>query len=82
MGLTLEGNKLYFKPCLPADWEAFTVSYRYRETVYRITVLQIADGEGEESLTIDGVTQHDLVVALVDDRLQHTAQVRLTACRT
>jgi cellobiose phosphorylase len=82
LGLTLEGNKLYFKPCLPTDWEAFTVSYRYRETVYRITVVQIADGEGEESLTIDGVTQHDLVVALVDDRLQHTAQVRLTACRT
>lgn len=82
LGLTLEGDKLYFKPCLPADWDAFTVSYRYRETVYRITVVQIADGEGEEGLTIDGVAQHDLVVALVDDRLQHTAQVRLTACRT
>jgi cellobiose phosphorylase len=82
LGLTLEENKLYFKPCLPADWETFTVSYRYRETVYRITVLQMAGGEGEESLTIDGVTQHDLVIALVDDRLQHTAQVRLAACRT
>ncbi len=77
LGLTLEEDKLYFKPCLPADWKTFTVSYRYRETVYRITVLQIAGGEGEESLTIDGVVQHDLVIALVDDRLQHTAEIRL-----
>ncbi|ARO87638.1 cyclic beta 1-2 glucan synthetase [Nitrosospira lacus] len=81
LGLTLEEGKLYFKPCLPADWETFTVNYRYRETVYRITVLQMAGGEEEESLTIDGVTQHDLFIALVDDRLQHNAQVRLAACR-
>lgn len=77
LGLTLEENKLYFKPCLPADWETFTVTYRYRETAYRITVLQIVGGEGKESLTIDGVVQDNLVIPLADDRLQHTAQVRL-----
>jgi cellobiose phosphorylase len=77
LGLTLEEDKLYFKPCLPADWETFTVSYRYRETAYHITVFQMAGGEGKENLTIDGVVQENLVISLADDRLPHTVQVRL-----
>ena len=40
LGLRLEVDKLYFAPCLPADWKAFTMHYRYRETVYHIVVLQ------------------------------------------
>lgn len=34
LGLRLEGDKLHVAPCLPADWEGFTVHYRYRETVF------------------------------------------------
>ena len=41
LGLKLEVDKLYIQPCLPTDWKAFKVHYRYRETVYHITILQI-----------------------------------------
>ena len=40
LGLRLEADKLYVAPCIPADWKAFKMSYRYRETVYRIAVSQ------------------------------------------
>ena len=40
LGLRLEVDKLHFAPCLPADWKAFKVHYRYRGTVYHIAVLQ------------------------------------------
>jgi cellobiose phosphorylase len=75
LGLTLKEDKLYFKPCLPADWKTFIVNYRYRETAYRITVIQTEDGK--EGLTIDGVEQHDSVIPLVDDRVQHAVEARL-----
>ena len=40
LGLKLEVDKLRFAPCLPADWKPFKVHYRYRETLYHITIQQ------------------------------------------
>jgi cellobiose phosphorylase len=71
LGLRLEAEKLYVKPCLPADWEGFTVHYRYRETVYHIKVVQGRAGEGGESVTVDGVVQREQTIPLVDDHSEH-----------
>ena len=78
LGLRREGDKLRFAPCLPDDWEAFKVHYRYRETVYHITVLQPGDGS-VASVTVDGVEQPDHVIPLLDDRQEHSAEVRIPA---
>jgi cellobiose phosphorylase len=79
LGLTLADDKLYFKPCLPAEWSKFKIKYRHGETTYDITVTQAVGDEGNESLTIDGVRQQDLTIALADDRVQHAVEVRLAA---
>jgi len=79
LGLRLEVDKLRIAPCLPADWKGFTLHYRYRETVYHITVLQISDGNGETSVTVDGVEQPDKVIPLVDDRQEHSVEVHTHA---
>jgi len=81
LGLRLEVDKLYFVPCLPADWEIFKVHYRYRETVYHITVLQERSGNGETSVTVDGVELHDKAIPLVDDRQEHSVEVRIHVAR-
>ena len=82
LGLRLEVNKLLFTPCLPADWEAFMVHYRYRETVYHIsvrhiTVLQPGD-ESMAGVTVDGVEQPDMAIFLVDDHQEHSVEVRIS----
>jgi cellobiose phosphorylase len=81
LGLRLEVDKLHFTPCLPADWKGFTLHYRYRETVYHITVtvLQARAGNGETSVTVDGVEQHDEAIPLVDDRQEHSVEVHIQA---
>jgi cellobiose phosphorylase len=76
LGLTLEEHKLHFKPCLPENWDAFTMTYRYGETAYHIKIMQTA-GVEQESLTVDGVEQSDLVIVLVDDHRAHAVEVRL-----
>jgi cellobiose phosphorylase len=79
--LRLEVDKLRFAPCLPADWEAFKLHYRYRETVYHISVLQTRAGNGGMSVTVDGVEQRDAAIPLVDDRRDHSVEVRIAVNR-
>jgi cellobiose phosphorylase len=75
LGLRLDVDKLRFAPCLPADWKAFKVHYRYRETVYEIDVLQPFTGKGETSVTVDGVPQPDGAIPLVGDRRNRSVEV-------
>ena len=79
LGLRLEVDKLVFSPCLPADWDVFKMHYRYRETVYHITVLQTQTGNEEMTVAVDGLEQHDKTVALVDDHREHSVEVRINA---
>jgi cellobiose phosphorylase len=76
LGLRLEVDRLRFAPCLPADWKEFKVHYRYRETVYHVTVSQTED---ESIVIVDGVQQPENVIPLVDDRQNHSAEVRIKA---
>ena len=81
LGLRLEIDKLHFAPCLPADWKSFKMRYRYRETVYHLAIVQSlaaeGDSRGEISVTIDGASQSDPWIRLVDDRQEHSAEVRM-----
>jgi len=75
LGLRLEKDKLYFDPCLPADWEGFTVHYRYRETVYHIKVVQGRAGEDAGGVTVDGIVQQEQSIPLTDDHREHFVSV-------
>lgn len=77
LGLRLETDKLHFSPCVPGDWKSFEVCYRYRETVYQITVLLIEKADGNAMLTIDGVAQPGAAISLVNDREKHAVTLRI-----
>ena len=79
LGLRLEGDKLSFAPCLPADWTSFKVHYRYRETFYHITVLQTKADSDATHVTVDGVEQQDNAIPLMDDRQEHSVEVQTPA---
>ena len=82
LGLRLEVDKLHFAPCLPADWKGFTLHYRYRETLYHISVLQRSTWNGETSVIVDGVEQQHKAISLVDDRQEHSVEVKMQAAET
>ncbi len=68
LGLQLEeGKQLRLTPRLPADWESFTLDYRYKETTYRITISRGAAAEH----TLDGAILDSDVIPLTDDRQPH-----------
>jgi cellobiose phosphorylase len=78
LGLTREGARLRFAPCLPAAWPSVTISYRYRETTYRITIVQVAGANAAMTVTLDAVSQPDGAIALVDDGVDHVVGILMT----
>lgn len=77
LGLRLQVDKLVFAPCLPAGWSSFKIHYRYRETFYHITLLVMGAGSTVQRVVVDGNGQPEHSVRLIDDRIDHYAEVEL-----
>ncbi|MCX5850002.1 MAG: cyclic beta 1-2 glucan synthetase [Deltaproteobacteria bacterium] len=77
LGLKREGNKLCFMPCLPADWDGFSLDYRYGKTIYRIIISRAQNGEKETQVIIDGIKQSEKTIILLDDGQEHRVYVRI-----
>ncbi len=76
LGLRLEADKLYIEPCIPAGWETYKVNYRYRDTVYHITVYQVKEGDAQLSVAVNGEDKPDKAIPLIDDRQDHNVEVK------
>ena len=74
LGLSLEVDKLRLTPVIPVGWNSFRVRYRYRTSMYLITVQRDGVAAG---LTVDGVAQHDHAIAMVDDGAEHVVTLGL-----
>ena len=70
LGVHIEGDQLRLTPLFPKEWNSFKVHYRYRQTVYHITLTQRAEGEPPERL-LDGNRLDSETVPLKDDRKEH-----------
>jgi cellobiose phosphorylase len=81
LGLCREGPWLRMTPCLPDEWNGFSLVYQFGDTAYQIVVSRIAPGESPQAsaLWLDGVAQSEGRVALVDDQLAHRIEVHLPA---
>jgi cellobiose phosphorylase len=75
LGLRLEVDKLYVQPCIPDDWDGFTVHYRYRETIYHIKIVQKHGEFKTMTVNVDGVVQQNKFIRLVDDHVGHVVEV-------
>jgi cyclic beta-1,2-glucan synthetase len=94
LGLQLEVDQLRIVPCVPAHWDAYKIHYRYRETVYHITVKRVGeqtgqairvtvdgavmDGAGVVGLVVNGTARPQGLIPLVDDRQEHDVEVDLS----
>lgn len=74
LGLKLEVNRLSLAPCVPKEWKGFRIEYRYRTTIYKISVVT---GSNAPGLTVDGQAQPDTTILLEDDQQPHEAELRI-----
>jgi cellobiose phosphorylase len=83
LGVTRDGSRLRFEPCLPATWPGLALRYRYGSTTYEIELRQTLAGIGEatgvSTVTVDGAVLADGAILLVDDGAGHRVLVDVRA---
>ncbi|WP_373001679.1 GH36-type glycosyl hydrolase domain-containing protein [Marinobacter sp.] len=78
LGLQLEVDHLRIAPCMPANWDGYKIHYRYRDTVYHISVGGVGGASGSVTrVTVDGAERTDLRIPLIDDHQEHLVDVYL-----
>jgi cyclic beta-1,2-glucan synthetase len=88
LGLHLKVDHLRISPCIPTHWESYKIHYRYRETVYHITVRRVSkkpdniihvtvDGAVIDGNGVDEAGRPQGIIPLVDDRREHYVEVDL-----
>ncbi|HXA14917.1 MAG TPA: glycosyl hydrolase family 65 protein, partial [Opitutaceae bacterium] len=78
LGVNLEGDQLRVAPRLPKSWPAFKIHYRYRQTVYHITITRLAaDSADTNLLSLDGQEISGATIPLRDDRQEHAVEMKI-----
>ncbi len=78
LGVNLEGNQLRLTPRLPKSWKTYKIHYRYRQTVYHITISRLPTEAAEANqLFLDGEELPLKTVPLVDDRREHFVEMKV-----
>lgn len=78
LGVNLEGAQLRLAPRLPKSWNTYKIHYRYRQTVYHITITRVSAGSMDaHRLTLDGRDLAENSVPLEDDRREHSVEMKV-----
>jgi cellobiose phosphorylase len=78
LGANLEGEGLRLAPRMPRAWATYKIHYRYRQTVYHITISRLAPGAPDGNpLALDGQELPGDMVPLRDDRNEHFVEFRV-----
>ncbi|HSG17832.1 MAG TPA: hypothetical protein VLE70_16125, partial [Anaerolineae bacterium] len=76
LGVCRQGPALRLAPCIPETWLGFRVVYQIGQTTYRIDVSNPERlNQGVKQVFLDGRPLPDGLIPLVDDGLEHRAQV-------
>ena len=89
LGVQLEVDHLRIAPCIPVHWKSYKIDYRFRATLYHITVKCIGDkpeqvtrvtvdGAVIEASGADGEKRMQGLIPLVDDHQEHHVEVDLS----
>jgi cyclic beta-1,2-glucan synthetase len=78
LGLHLEVDSLRLTPRIPHGWPSFKIHYRYRETIYHIT-LRNGSHADQSHILVDGTPYPGTVLSLVDDRQEHHVEVEISS---
>ncbi|WP_027621850.1 GH36-type glycosyl hydrolase domain-containing protein [Acetivibrio clariflavus] len=76
LGFKKNGDRLSIDPCIPKEWKDFDIKYKYKDTQYYITIKNPEGvNKGVKKVILDGKELEDKIIALVDDKKEHKAEV-------
>jgi len=75
LGIQRSGETMSFQPRPPASWTTYKVHYRYYQTFYHITFVRSPAAKDAVQVALDGQTQPDGVLRLVNDKKEHAVEI-------
>ena len=77
LGAHREGDRLRLEPRVPPGWDSYKIHYRYRQTVYHITITRLAaDATDASQLFLDGQEISGTTLPLQDDHREHAVEFK------
>jgi cellobiose phosphorylase len=77
LGLKLHGDHFTVEPCIPSHWPGYTITFRYKKTIYHISVESPSGSRRDASVVeLDGRLLPSCKVPLVDDQRRHEVRLR------
>ena len=55
LGMKIKNKELYFEPCIPKDWNEYSIQYKYGESIYNIKVRNISKNKEVEKIYLNGI---------------------------
>lgn len=77
LGLKREADFLRISPCMPPDWDNYSMSYQVGTTCYQIAVTRSGDEGTSGSIVLDGIEVGVKGISLLDDQQAHTVLVTI-----
>jgi cellobiose phosphorylase len=83
LGVRRQASRLHIAPCMPDGWDSYSLSYRFGDTLYRISVMRDRTEGGADGFrsTLDGTDVGDAGIPLIDDRREHLVHVTVAGAR-
>ncbi len=79
LGIIPDYNGLKIDPCIPTEWDGYTLTRKYRDNTYNITIKNpehVSKGIG--SITVDGVKINGNVLPVFEPNTEHDVEVVLS----
>ncbi len=78
LGIYREVDTLRLDPCIPENWEPFTILYQFINTIYHIRFTNTAVQIASNRLIVDGSEQPSNIIKLVDDGQEHYCELEIS----
>jgi cyclic beta-1,2-glucan synthetase len=77
LGFDRRGDVLVLRPCVPEEWDEYSIEYRFGRSVYAITVRDPAGVRRRgAAVSVDGRMLDAAEIPLVDDGTRREVEVR------
>lgn len=78
LGLKIENNSLRMEPCIPKDWQEYSIKYRFGRSIYNIKVKNPnGKNTGISKFSVNGKEQEEKQIKLVDDGNVYDIEVEI-----
>jgi len=77
LGLKREAGYLRITPCMPPDWDSYSMVYRFGDTPYKIELKRSTEDDSVTNICVDGHKISAMGIPLLDDQQVHHVKVSI-----